>query len=202
MHDTESSGSGEDDVEQAQQLAESLALNNIQPMKTFSKREFLAPRHDDSSYFNEKRAKINKPKKSSKSGKKKVSKKSVKKTSTSTLNLNATGNLSKKDEVVNSTENFAESAVAKDFISKFNVSPKSGMHMKCKIPGKNTLMKGSLKYIGHISNLPKRSNVIVAGLELEHEEDLGTDGSFLGKRYFEAPPKRGYFVPVKNCSPF
>ena len=60
-------------------------------------------------------------------------------------------------------------------------------------------MRGTLQYLGHIDNLPKRSNIVVAGLQLEAKEELATDGSFLGKRYFTAPTKQGYFVPFKNC---
>ena len=86
-------------------------------------------------------------------------------------------------------------------MAKYSVQPRPDMRVRCKVPGKESPMKGSLKYLGRISNLPKRSNVVVAGIQLEHEEDLGTDGTFLGKRYFTAPNKHGYFVPMKNCTP-
>ena len=226
----EGSGSG-DEIEQAQRLAESLALNNIQigtksanaKTAAATKRGFLPPTamHDDTSMFNEKRNKITRPPKASKQSKKrnKVSKRSSEKkseistTASSTSSKNDTSAEVKKASVSSSSSSssrpeeqkndadFVDPAISKDFIAKYSVEPKLNMRVRCKVPGKESPMKGSLKYLGRISNLPKRSNVVVAGLQLEHEEDLGTDGTFLGKRYFTAPTKRGYFVPMKNCTP-
>ena len=104
-------------------------------------------------------------------------------------------------ETKNDTQQVVEEGVMRSVEEKFHVKPSIGMHVKCKIPGKQEPMKGTLQFLGHINNLPKKSNVIVAGLELEKREELGTDGTFLGKRYFKSAPKRGYFVPVKNCTP-
>jgi len=237
---SEGSGSG-DEAEQAQRLAESLALNNVQLMSSSSlkasakpsasmatKRGFLPPViHDDGSLFNEKRNKISHPQKSSSTSKlnkkrnkvnsinsngnnnnnnKKSEKTAEKKSETE---LNASSTTPKNDSTAEATStkksedtsDFVDPAIAKDFIAKYSVQPRPDMRVRCKVPGKESPMKGSLKYLGRISNLPKRSNVVVAGIQLEHEEDLGTDGTFLGKRYFTAPNKHGYFVPMKNCTP-
>lgn len=94
-----------------------------------------------------------------------------------------------------------DDAVATSVQERIHLKPTFGMHIRCKIPGKSDKLKGTLEFLGHIKNLPKRSSVVVAGLQLDTEEDLGTDGTFLGKRYFVAPAKRGYFVPFKNCVP-
>ena len=100
-----------------------------------------------------------------------------------------------------STGTNLDSESLKQVEEKLHVKPNIGMHLKCNVPGKSDPIRGVLKWFGHITNLPKRSNVVVAGVELEKEEDLGTNGTFLGKRYFEAAPRRGYFVPIKNCHP-
>ena len=94
-----------------------------------------------------------------------------------------------------------DSESIKQIEEKLHIKPNIGMHLKCNVPGKSDPIRGVLKWYGHITNLPRRSNVVVAGVELDKEEDLGTNGTFLGKRYFEAAPKRGYFVPIKNCHP-
>lgn len=60
-------------------------------------------------------------------------------------------------------------------------------------------MKGVLKWVGHLPTLPKTKDNIVAGIELIKQDKLGTDGSFMGKRYFTATSKRGYFVRYKDC---
>ena len=94
-----------------------------------------------------------------------------------------------------------DNEIRREVQEKFRFSPELGMSLNCNIPGKNEPMNGQLRFIGRISNLPKKSNVIVAGLELQKDAELGTDGTFLNKRYFVAQPKRAYFVPVKNCHP-
>lgn len=94
-----------------------------------------------------------------------------------------------------------DAAVVRSVEDKYHIKPNFGMHIKCKVPGKSEKLKGTLEYLGHIHNLPKKSNVIVAGLQLDSDEDLGTDGTFLGNRYFTTKQKRGYFVPFKNCIP-
>ena len=60
-------------------------------------------------------------------------------------------------------------------------------------------MKGVLKWVGYLPTLVKTKNNIIAGIELAKEDKLGTDGSFMGNRYFTAAPKHGYFVRYKDC---
>ena len=106
---------------------------------------------------------------------------------------------SKISSLVPSKKNSIDQGLVRAVNDKFHFKPFIGMPLQCNVSGKSTQMRGTLQYLGHIQNLPKRSNIVVAGLELEQTEDLATDGSFLGKRYFTAPAKRGYFVPFKNC---
>ena len=158
---SEGSGSG-DEVEQAQRLAESLALNNVQlptgklsgKSVTASKRGFLPP-HDDTSLFNEKRNKIARPSKSKSKKRSKISKKSSEKKSdfTASESSNSPKNDSsvespskKSDEPTSKGDSeFVDPAIAKDFISKYSVDPKPNMRVRCKVPGKESPMKGSLK---------------------------------------------------------
>ena len=134
----------------------------------------------------EKRARIHHPEKSSKKEEKVVNK-AVKNNTLSNENDNST--------VINQIDDALVRAVE----DRFHFKPSIGMSLKCKVTGKSYPFNGTLEFLGRVTNLPKRSNIVVAGLKLDLEEDLGTDGSFLGKRYFSAPPKRGYFVPFKNC---
>lgn len=90
--------------------------------------------------------------------------------------------------------------VVKRVVDDYRLKPKLGMYLECNVPGKDNTLKGTLKYLGTIANLPKRSDIIVAGLFLDSDADRGTDGTFLGKRYFATPPKRSYFVPFKYCA--
>ena len=190
------SGSGMDENVMAQKLAENLALNS--PITKLSKK------NGRFSIDNQKRTKISHPTKKKrtihKKLKSKVEKTAVKSEITNSSNTaDEIKNATVAETISNSTE--INSDIAKEVEEKFHVTPNVGMHLRCKVPGKSTPMTGQLRFLGHITNLPKRNNVIVAGLELDHTEDLGTDGTFLGKRYFTASVKKGYFVPVKNCSP-
>lgn len=238
MSDSESpvgSGSGMDEVTQAQKLAESLALNTV-PVKTIDntgniKRRFILSPDINT---NEKRSKVahpskskvtdqvpkskvtdqapsqkksEKPEKSEKPDKSEKSKSEGPNDASAKSSVTQTKESDSKTPAAASTspslssDNTITDDVSKAVEEKFKAKPSIGMSIKCKIPGKSEPLGGVLKYLGHISNLPKKSNVIVAGLELNQEENLGTDGSFLGKRYFTVPAKRGYFVPVKNCQP-
>jgi len=222
------SGSGMDEVMQAQKLAESLALNGS-PIH-IEARSKVGSRRSPTPFLsnNYKRSKIekagkkvsSKKKSSEKSSKKKEEKKESKSaakkekvegkpastnddtTANTSSNSTSTADNSSSASDTSKKSDGVEDEVAKTVADKyFHEKPELGMAIKCKIPGKTGPMDGVLKFIGHIPNLPKRSSVIVAGLELSTDEDLGTDGTFLGKRYFTVPAKRGYFVPVKNCSP-
>ncbi|EDO47295.1 predicted protein [Nematostella vectensis] len=55
---------------------------------------------------------------------------------------------------------------------------------------------GVIRWIGQLAEL---KNKLVAGLELEEEQSGCSDGTFKGKRYFECPPGRGFFVLLKYC---
>jgi dynactin complex subunit len=74
-----------------------------------------------------------------------------------------------------------------------------GTKVVCHVRGKAGSLKGVLKWVGHLPTLPKTKDNIVAGIELIKQDKLGTDGSFMGKRYFTATSKRGYFVRYKDC---
>lgn len=93
-----------------------------------------------------------------------------------------------------------DNALVEAINDKFHFKPSIGMSIGCKVNGKASPLRGTLQYLGHINDLPvNKRNIVVAGLKLEDDEDLATDGTFLGKKYFNAPQKRGYFVPFKNC---
>ena len=74
-----------------------------------------------------------------------------------------------------------------------------GTKVVCHVRGKAGSLKGVLKWVGYLPTLPKTKDNIVAGIELTKRDKLGTDGSFMGKRYFVAAPKHGYFVRYKDC---
>ncbi|XP_028403606.1 carboxypeptidase D-like [Dendronephthya gigantea] len=74
-----------------------------------------------------------------------------------------------------------------------------GKRVVCHVRGKAGILKGVLKWIGYLPTLPKNKDNIVAGIRLDKKDKLGTDGSFMGKRYFTAAPKHGYFVRYKDC---
>eukprot|EP00794_Sanderia_malayensis_P008135 gene8135-9005_t len=202
------SGSGLEESAQAQKLAENLAANNMPVTKNFAEQKIVkrkvTSRFDDT---DSKRSKIQKPATltKNKDGDKASSGKDEKKTDGLSKDASATEeSKTSKPTGDNSTATTEEgtnldSESIKKVEEKLHVKPAIGMHLKCNVPGKNEPIKGLLKWYGHITNLPKRSSVVVAGVELSNDADLGTDGTFLGKRYFEAAPKRGYFVPIKNC---
>lgn len=54
---------------------------------------------------------------------------------------------------------------------------------------------GVIRWIGRINGVPET----VAGIELEQELSAGTDGSYLGERYFHCPPNKGLFVKLRKC---
>ena len=98
-------------------------------------------------------------------------------------------------------ESLIDSVAAGVIQERYHFHPVADMVLRCTLNGKSEPLIGGLKYLGHLNSLPAKRNTIVAGIQLQVPEELGTDGTFLGKRYFYAPPKRAYFVPVKNCVP-
>ncbi|CAL8241410.1 unnamed protein product [Merluccius merluccius] len=54
---------------------------------------------------------------------------------------------------------------------------------------------GVIRWIGRIRGVPQT----VAGIELDQELAAGTDGSYLGNRYFRCPANKGLFVKRRNC---
>lgn len=54
---------------------------------------------------------------------------------------------------------------------------------------------GVIRWIGRINGLQER----VAGIELEQELSAGTDGSYLGERYFHCPSNKALFVKLRKC---
>eukprot|EP00112_Aurelia_sp_Birch-Aquarium-sp1_P017416 Seg4035.2 transcript_id=Seg4035.2/GoldUCD/mRNA.D3Y31 product="Carboxypeptidase D" protein_id=Seg4035.2/GoldUCD/D3Y31 len=216
--DPEISGSGLEESAQAQKLAESLAINNLPMLRssegTIVKRKTFGGFEEKSSAANSngyKRSKIVKPtstitknKEATKSaiqGQKKAEPTSESAAPSLPIAKLAEKPATNSSDAAASTGTNLDSESLKQVEEKLHVKPNIGMHLKCNVPGKSDPIRGILKWFGHITNLPKRSNVVVAGVELEKEEDLGTNGTFLGKRYFEAAPRRGYFVPIKNCHP-
>ena len=90
-----------------------------------------------------------------------------------------------------------DAELAKQTEKEFRITPSVGMKLRCALPKKQ--LDGTLQFLGYIPNLPKRNHLLVAGLEIDGPEDLATDGTFFGKRYFETPPKRAYFLPFRSC---
>ncbi|XP_077356488.1 ubiquitin carboxyl-terminal hydrolase CYLD isoform X2 [Festucalex cinctus] len=54
---------------------------------------------------------------------------------------------------------------------------------------------GVIRWIGRIEGVSEA----VAGIELEQEVSAGSDGTYLGKRYFRCPPNKGLFLKLYNC---
>ncbi|KAJ0006191.1 hypothetical protein NQD34_013464 [Periophthalmus magnuspinnatus] len=54
---------------------------------------------------------------------------------------------------------------------------------------------GVIRWIGRI----RGTRETVAGIELEQELSAGTDGSYLGERYFHCAPNKALFVKLRKC---
>ncbi|CAL9694099.1 unnamed protein product [Knipowitschia caucasica] len=59
----------------------------------------------------------------------------------------------------------------------------------------NPPLFGVVRWIGRISGIQEE----VAGVELEQELSAGTDGSYLGERYFHCAPNKALFVKLRKC---
>lgn len=74
-----------------------------------------------------------------------------------------------------------------------------GSSVACRLAGKQGLKTGNLRWVGHLPQLPLDDAHLIAGVELLTDHKLGTDGTYRGVRYFNSPPKRGYFFRLKDC---
>ena len=92
-----------------------------------------------------------------------------------------------------------EDSIKRYIESEYHVTPRMGMKLSCMVPNRSDPLTGKVKFLGNVSNLPNRSHLLVAGLEIEQPEDLATDGIFFGRRYFQTLPKRAYFLPFSTC---
>ncbi|KII65896.1 Carboxypeptidase N catalytic chain [Thelohanellus kitauei] len=86
-----------------------------------------------------------------------------------------------------------------------NVNPDFTINemLTCQIPGRTQNLSGKLKWSGTIPELANHTSTplesIILGLELMKSDDLATDGTFLGKRYFTTKPNHAYFIPKNLC---
>ena len=85
------------------------------------------------------------------------------------------------------------------FLKRRNNNSFIGSKVVCHVRGKSESLKGILKWLGHLPTLPKSRENVVAGIAITTPDKLGTDGTFMGKKYFQASPKHGYFVKYKDC---
>lgn len=74
-----------------------------------------------------------------------------------------------------------------------------GSSVACRLAGKKSLITGSLRWVGHLPQLPVDDAHLIAGVELLADNKLGTDGTYRGMRYFNSARKRGYFFRLKDC---
>lgn len=68
--------------------------------------------------------------------------------------------------------------------------------VECKIAKQKKPKRGVLKWVGYLPNFPHK---LIAGVELDTYDNLGTNGSYQSKRYFITKPGRGYFFQLKQC---
>ena len=74
-----------------------------------------------------------------------------------------------------------------------------GSRVACRLVGKKGFKEGSLRWVGHLPNLPADNAHLIAGVELSSDDKLGTDGTYRGVRYFKSESRRGYFFRLNDC---
>lgn len=72
---------------------------------------------------------------------------------------------------------------------------RQGLELGSMVEVNDPPLYGVIRWIGRINGVPET----VAGIELEQELSAGTDGSYLGERYFHCPPNKGLFVKLRKC---
>ncbi|KAJ0055971.1 hypothetical protein NL108_017054, partial [Boleophthalmus pectinirostris] len=70
-----------------------------------------------------------------------------------------------------------------------------GLELGSMVEVNNPPLYGVIRWIGHIRGIRDS----VAGIELEQELSAGTDGSYLGERYFQCAPNKALFVKLRKC---
>ena len=161
MRNLEEDSSGSGDV--AYRLAESTGLNLPMKWPVYSA--------NNAFIFNNKRNKISSPKKPTTSSKKhinpmkkaekaegvkKVSVEQKKKQPTKKVSVQPNQVISTRE--VSFTRNSIKPEVRKLTMEEYHINPVIGMHLRCNIPRKNVPLNGTLEFLGHIPNLPKRSD--------------------------------------------
>lgn len=74
-----------------------------------------------------------------------------------------------------------------------------GSRVTCRIAKQKLTKPGTLRWVGYLPSFPHTNAYLIAGVELEKADRLGTNGSYQGKRYFKALPEHGYFFHLKQC---
>ncbi|XP_033853826.3 ubiquitin carboxyl-terminal hydrolase CYLD [Acipenser ruthenus] len=70
-----------------------------------------------------------------------------------------------------------------------------GLEVNSMVQVNDPPLYGVIRWIGKITGYPDP----IAGLELDDFLPAGTDGTYLGERYFHCTPNKGLFVKLKNC---
>ena len=74
-----------------------------------------------------------------------------------------------------------------------------GSRVSCRLAKQKLPKLGILKWVGYLPSFPHLNAYLIAGVELDKADRLGTNGSYQGRRYFTALPERGYFFHLKQC---
>ncbi|XP_076144447.1 ubiquitin carboxyl-terminal hydrolase CYLD-like [Alosa pseudoharengus] len=76
-----------------------------------------------------------------------------------------------------------------------DTGPGLGLELGSMVEVNEPAQYGVIRWIGRIRGISQ----LVAGVELDQEITAGTDGSYLGDRYFRCPPNKGLFVKLRSC---